>query len=74
MADEPHNRTLRVLRDMRAEMRGGFEKVTADISALNTRFDDFVQRIDGNTLTFNLVAGVVYNHEGRIAALEQDEA
>ena len=37
----------------------------------NERITDLVQRVDGNTLTFNLVAGVAYDHEQRIALLGQ---
>ncbi len=64
MADEPENLTLRLLQELREEMR-------AMRSDLAERMTDLTQRVDGNTLTFNLVAGVVYDHEQRIAMLEE---
>lgn len=66
MSDEIENHTVRLLQEMRADMDARF-------GSLNERLDDLVQRIDGNTLVFNLVAGVTYNHEERITALEQDK-
>ena len=64
MADEPENLTLRLLQEIREEMR-------EMRSELTERITDLTQRVDGNTLTFNLVAGVVYDHEQRIAMLEE---
>lgn len=64
MAVEPENLTLRILQEMRDDMRSQFAE-------LNERISDLTQRVDGNTLTFNLMAGVVYDHEQRIAMLEE---
>ena len=67
MADEPENLTIRLLQELRAELRG-FR------SDADQRFKDLTQRVDGNTLVFNLVAGVVHDHEQRITSLEEDRA
>ena len=67
MAEEPDSLTLRLLQEMREEMRG-LRQAQAET---NEKIADWVQRIDGNTLTFNLVAGAVYDHEQRIAMLEE---
>lgn len=48
---------------MRDEMRSRF-------SDIEERITDLTQRIDGNTLVFNLVAGVAHNREDRITELE----
>jgi hypothetical protein len=40
MADEPENLTLALLREMRAEMREGFEKAFGDIAAVRTEMRD----------------------------------
>lgn len=64
MPDEQENLTLRILQEIRDEMRARF-------SGLDESVKDLGQRVDGNTLTFNLVAGVVYDHEQRIAMLEE---
>jgi hypothetical protein len=34
MTDEPENLTLKLLREMRSEMREGFEKAFGDLAAL----------------------------------------
>lgn len=66
MNDEPENLTLRVLQEMRDEMRE-MRKAQDDT---NEKITDLVQRVDGNTLVFNLVAGVVHDHEERLTKLE----
>jgi hypothetical protein len=35
MADEPENHTIRLLQEMRAEMREGFERATAETTRLH---------------------------------------
>ena len=40
MPDEPENHTIRLLQEMRAEMRQGFEGVNARIDDTNTRLDE----------------------------------
>ena len=71
MADEPENLTLRVLQEIRDEMRDMRADLSARLEALAEDVTDLTQRVDGNTLTFSLVAGVTYDHEQRIALLEQ---
>lgn len=63
MAEEPENLTLRLLQEMREEMR----EMRSDLSEQIT---DLAQRVDGNTLILNLIAGVVHDHEARIDQLE----
>ena len=57
MADEPENLTIRLLQELRAQMQ-----------EMRT---DLTQRIDGNTLLLNVVAGITHDHEQRIERLEQ---
>ena len=59
MADDPENHMLRLLREIREEQRRNHE--------------DLKTRIDGNTLILNFIAGVVSEHEKRLAALEERE-
>lgn len=70
MADEPENLTIRLLQEMRESMA----RLDARMELLSARFDegllDLTQRVDGNTLLLNLVAGVAHNHEERIGNLE----
>ncbi len=77
MSEETENHTIRLLQEMRLQI----ERTNAQIERTNTRIEemrdqiseqitDLVQRIDGNTLVFNLVAGVVHDHEERIVTLE----
>ena len=67
MADEPESLTIRLLQELRAEIR----EFRADT---DQRFEDLRQRVDGNTLLLNLVAGVTHDQEHRITALEPGKA
>lgn len=60
MTDDPENHTLRLLQEMRAEMRDHFAGIE--------------QRIDGNTLILNMLAGLIHDHEQRIDAVETRKA
>lgn len=63
MTDEPENLTLRLLQELRQEMR--------DMRGeMNEQFADLTNRLDGNTLLLNIVAGLVHDHETRIDKLE----
>lgn len=63
MADEPENLTLRLLQELRAEMK----EMRSEMHEMRT---DLTQRIDGNTMILNLIAGVTHDHEQRITDLE----
>ena len=67
MAEEPESLTIRLLQEIRAEQQA----VRADIAELRDEVKDLTQRVDGNTLILNLVAGVVHGHEQRIGRFEQ---
>ena len=56
MTDEPENHTIRLLQEMRAEMRKGFEDVNL--------------RIDGLTHILVTLAGHIHQHDERIERLE----
>ena len=70
MSDETENDTLRLLQEIRAEMRERFDRIDARFAAIDERFDGVEQRLDGNTLLLNIVAGITHDHERRINALE----
>ena len=67
MADGAENHTIKLLQETRVDF-------TQRMDDMNQRFTHLTQPIDGNTLTFDLVAGVVYNHEERVDRLEQGRA
>ena len=67
MADDPENLTIRLLQ----EIRGDQQAMRGEIAALREEVKDLTQRVDGNTLILNLVAGVVHDHEQRITNIEQ---
>ena len=71
MAGEPKNLTIRILQEMRDELRARFEGIDRKRQVIDQRCDDMTQRFDGNTLTFDLVAGVTYDLEQRIDMLEE---
>ena len=56
MAEDTENHTLRLLQELRTE--------------IHEMRDDLTNRIDGNTLILNMVAGIVHDHEKRIDTLE----
>jgi hypothetical protein len=56
MADDPENHTIRLLQEMRAEMRKGFEDVNL--------------RMDGLTHILVTLAGHIHQHEERMERLE----
>jgi hypothetical protein len=45
MADEPENLTLKMLREMRFEMREGFEKAFGDLAALRKDMSDMQREV-----------------------------
>ena len=69
MADEPENLILRLLQEMRFDM----QKLQASQIETQEQIKDLSQRVDGNTLILNLIAGVAHDHEQRIERLEEQE-
>ena len=63
MTEEVENHTLRLLQDIRAEMREGF-------SRLGDRIDVVETKLDGNTVLLSMVAGISHDHEKCIETLE----
>jgi hypothetical protein len=57
MAEEPENLTIRLLR----ELRGEVQELRADLT----------NRIDGNTVILNMLAGLLHDHEQRLDAVEK---
>lgn len=71
MSKESENHTIRLLQEMRAEMREGFAEVNARFEEVNARFDAVDLRIDGVTHMLTLLAGHSYNLEERVEKLEE---
>ncbi|MER2510693.1 hypothetical protein [Amaricoccus sp.] len=65
MVDEPENHTIRLLQEMREEMRAGFAEVRDEFANVNLR-------IDGVTHILTLLAGRSHDHEERIEKLETE--
>lgn len=63
MPNEPENHTVRLLQELRTEMRGRFD-------GIDESFADLTRRVDGNTLLLNVMAGVLHDHEQRLSKLE----
>ena len=64
MADEPESHTVRLLREMREEMRGGFTE-------MRERLDGVDARLDGLTHIVTLLAGHSHGLEERLTRLEE---
>ncbi|MFM9978758.1 MAG: hypothetical protein ACKVOP_12020 [Sphingomonadaceae bacterium] len=60
MAEDVENHTIKLLQEMRGEMR-----------ALHEKLDGVSLKVDGNTVLLNLVAGVTHDHEQRLGGLER---
>ena len=63
MAEETDNLTFRLLQEMRTEMRD----IRVDLTSMR---EDLTNRIDGNTVILNMLAGLLHDHENRIVKLE----
>jgi hypothetical protein len=63
MADDTENHTIKLLQDMRCEMRDSF-------SEMRHQFDEVNLRIDGLTYITTMLAGNMGGHEDRITDLE----
>lgn len=76
MTDEPENHTIRLLQEMRAEMRAEFAEVRGELAKLHGEthegFADLSLRIDGVTHILTLLAGASHDHDERIAKLERE--
>ena len=63
MTEGVENHSIRLLQEMRTEMR----ELRGNMNEMRT---DITQRLDGNTVLLNLIAGVTHDHEQRLSALE----
>ena len=71
MADEPENLTIRLLQEMRGDvqnLRGDMQSLRGEVQELR---EDLTNRIDGNTLILNMLAGMLHEHEHRLRAVEE---
>jgi len=59
MAENTENLTLKLLQEMRSEMK----EVRSELHMLNTK-------TDGNTIILNMLAGLIHQHDERIEKLE----
>jgi len=63
MTDTPENHTIKLLQEIRGEMREQFAE-------MREQFDDVNTRIDGVTHILTLIAGHQYALEARVEAIE----
>ena len=70
MSEETENHTIRLLQEVRLQIERTNSRIDEMRDQISEQITDLVQRIDGNTLVFNLVAGVVHDHGERIITLE----
>ena len=71
MAEDAENHTVRLLQEMRGEMREMRDEMRAGFAAVDERFDETDARLDGLTHLMVLLAANVAGHEDRIGALEE---
>ena len=65
MADEPENLTLKLLREMRAEMREGFEKAFGDIAAVRTEMREGFAELRGSVSELQIAVAAIRADQGR---------
>lgn len=70
MSDNTEDHTIRLLQEMRAEMRQGFESLNAHLDATNARLDDANTRLEGLAYIRTMLAGHVRQQDARIEKLE----
>ena len=66
MADEPENFTIRLLQELRTEMREMRQDLTSRVEDLSTR-------VDGNAVILNMLAGMWHMQDERISKLESNQ-
>ena len=76
MVDDTENHTIRLLQEMRAEMkdmRSDMDEMRSEMRQgfknVNARIDDTNIRIDGLTHIVTILAGNIYQHDERIQKL-----
>ena len=73
MADEPENLTVRLLQELRTEMREMRHDLTSRVDDLSTRVDELSTRVDGNAVILNMLAGMWHMQDERIGKLEANQ-
>jgi predicted nucleic acid-binding Zn-ribbon protein len=63
MTDEPENLTLKLLREMRAEMREGFEKAFSELTELRGAMSELQTAVAA-------IRGAQQNHGARLNAID----
>jgi hypothetical protein len=78
MTDEPENLTLKLLREMRAEMREGFEKAFGDLAELRGSVSELQIAVAATRADIGVIKGDVEDIketarliEGRLVRLEK---
>ena len=70
MADDSENLTLRLLREIREDVRG----LHGRMESLEDRMDALETKVDGNAVLLNMLFGVLSEHDKRIEVLENHTA
>ena len=74
MPDETETLTIRLLQDMRDSLGRIEEQLDDRLGSLGERLTDLIQRMDSNTVAYNLVADTMRHRRKRIAGLDGDRA
>ena len=69
MADDTENHTIRLLQEMRSEMKDMRSDMDKMRSEMRQGFEDTNIRIDGLTHIVTILAGNIYQHDERIQKL-----
>lgn len=70
MAEELENLTLRLLQELRTEMREMRSELNDRCSDIDERLEGLTLRVDGNTVMFSMLGGLVHRHEERLDKIE----
>lgn len=70
MAEDPENHTIRLLQEMRAEMREMRAETHELRIEMRQGFEDVNLRMDGLTHILTMLAGHIHQHDERIEKLE----
>ena len=70
MADEPENHTVRLLQEMRTEMRELRAEVAGVRAEMREGFEDLTTRVNGVTIMLGTALGTLHEHNERLEKLE----
>jgi len=71
MSNRTENHTIKLLQEMRAEMKDRFNAIDEKFDAIDEKFSDLNLRLDGMSHIMTLMAGHSHGLDARVERLEK---